>query len=471
MKKIVIAVGLALGTTSVMAGVNLTDGVAAGNTIYIAGATAQTANISKAIVNACTTTPDAYVDDTDGKSAVVWVCPTAVTAANISGLPAGKVSSGLTGKFIVVKYEVDGSFAGVGPLINGNTITYPTLTDSTDNTAAGASTSLYTTANIKGRVTFTNSTNAHVPDIALSDVEVDIWRARGNTVNGSQLATTGYTQSQVYALQGFGVAVSPLLYAAMQTDQGINSGTCSASACQPSISRGQYASLVQSGGQVAVWRKLLPNTPVGSLPTSATVKIAARVATSGTQASSDMYFLGLPCQNGSSAAALNPAGAGTTTDNATTTGVTGYPSTSVVVERYSSSSNVKTALESNYTIGVVSLENGEPTTGVLWKYLKLDGASPTFFNNVADTTQKKTTKFGQYSFAYNMALVKRTSASATSGTFADYIVSSQSDGTIVASSKGLLADPQAEGTFDTNGTTRYSRGGLSCSAFVLTSFE
>jgi hypothetical protein len=467
MKKIVIAVGLALGSTSVMA-VDLTSGVAAGNTIYIAGATAQTANISKAIVNACTTTPDAYVDDSDGKSAVVWVCPTAVTAGNIS---TGKTSSGLTGKFIVVKYEVDGSFSGVGPLINGNTITYPILTDATDNTAAGASTSLYTNANIKGRVSFTNSTNAHVPDIALSDVEVDIWRARGNEVNGSPLATTGYTQSQVYALQGFGVGVSPLLYAAMQTDQGINSATCSASACQPSISRAQYASLVQSGGQIAVWKKLLPNTPVANLPTGATVRIAARVATSGTQASSDMYFLGLPCQNGSSAAALNPAGALTTTDTATTTGVTGYPSTSVVVARLSSSSSVRTSLETDYTIGVLSLENGEPTSGVLWKYLKVDGASPTFFNNVADSTQKKTTKVGQYSFAYNMALVKRTSASANSATFADYIVSSQGDGTIVASSKGLLADPQAEGTFDTNGTTRYSRGGLSCSAFVLTSFE
>lgn len=475
MKKMVIAVGLALGSTSVMA-VDLLSGVGAGNTIYIAGATATTGNLSKAIVNACTTTPDAYVDDTDGKGAVVWVCPTAVTAANISGLPAGKVSSGLTGKFVVAKYEIDGSFAGVGPLINGVTITYPNLSNATVNTAAGASTSVYTNANIAGRVSFTGSTNAQIPDLALSDVEVDIWRARGNKVGavagvgGTALATSGYTHSTTFALQAFGVGVSPLLYAAMQTDQGMTAG-CGTAACQPSISKAQYASLVQTSGQIAVWKKLLPNTPLANLPTGATLKIAARADTSGTQASSDIYFLNNPCQTGSSTSALNPASALTTTDDTNANEVANYPSTSVEVVRLSSSSDVRSALGSGYAIGVVSLENAEPTTASTWRYVKVDGMSPNYFNNALDSTQKKTTKYGQYTFAYPMALVKRDASTNNSSTFANYIVTSLGDGSIVETSKGLLADPGALGTFNTNGTTRYTRGSKSCNSMTLSTFE
>jgi hypothetical protein len=418
-------------------------------TIYVAGASAQTPGLAKAIVKFCTGTVQTFVDTQDGKQAFVWACPV-----------ANPTTSGITGSFVVAKVDAGGSFAGVDPVTNHTTIRFPDLTTADDTPTTNINSAVTVGAATAGTVAWndgkaTGSTAAGTfvyPQIALSDVSVNIWRARGNAI-----PSTGFTVNPIFAGQGFGVIVSPSLYTALQADQGLTGLT--GVAAIPSISRQQYANVSQ--GVAGVSLNLLPNSA-----NATALRISRRSDTSGTQAASDVYFLNNPCSLGTVlGGALTPKAAGTYT-------VSGPTTLTVVAE--SSTGNVKTNVgtATGFAIGVVSLENAESGLSGA-KYVKIDGVSPTYYNGVADPTQKLAVINGQYDFAYESTLITNdieTPAGGAAQTFADKLVADQKNGANLTTSTGLYADASStqrllNATTMAN-TSNYSRSQNECKPAV-----
>lgn len=136
------------------------------------------------------------------------------------------------------------------------------------------------------------------------------------------------------------------------------------------VASAQYASMAaQSSGYQTDWSPIL-----GAAGTGKVVNVARRVNTSGTQASSNAFFLKNPCNGSPSVGgALAPA---TIADS--------VPGNFVVTEG-SSTGNVKTTLTSantagQFAIGVVSLENDwrveTSATNNQYRFVKVDGVHP-----------------------------------------------------------------------------------------------
>lgn len=223
-----------------------------------------------------------------------------------------------------------------------------------------------------------------LPAGGFSDVEAGLF--------GVDVSAYG-TQSSALIGQVFGVAVSTPLYRAMQVDQGIyvdldaaNAGDASFDpANAPNITSAQYAAIAQSGGGYqADWSLLLPNASAADK--AKTIYLMRRVSTSGTQASSNAFFLKNPCVGVS---ATSPATAADSTPT-------------FVVTEDSSSSTLKGTMgthgtNGNFAIGVLSLENNLATDGLAARYLKLDGVHPEA--NDPDGEARHTTVNSDYAFA------------------------------------------------------------------------
>lgn len=233
-----------------------------------------------------------------------------------------------------------------------------------------------------------------LPAGGFSDVEAKLW---GYSIQGG-----GYgTESDANVSQAFGVIVTTKLYRALQVKQGIYASTTAANdgdasyspANAPNITSSQYAAIIQDGGGYQTdWSPIL-----GSTGTGKTIKLEKRVETSGTQASSNAFFLNKPCASGAPQGQLFPA----------TASVGG-----LVVTQQSGTSSVKTAMTThntdasqNFAIGVVSLENTPATD---YKFVKIDGVHP----EAGDTTNARATMMdGSYKFVMEMKSFVATTAS------------------------------------------------------------
>lgn len=247
-----------------------------------------------------------------------------------------------------------------------------------------------------GATAASNSTNAaavaadpnapQLPVGGFSDVEAALFSA---AIGGGDVGARG-TESDVGAGQVFGVAASIPLYRAMQAAQGLTQNDDPANA--PNITKAQYVALITQGGAMnGDWTPLLGSNP-------GKVKIMRRVDTSGTQASSNAFFLQNPCASGA-VASLSPA---TNLDNV----VGAYE-----VTMNSGSGNVKTGLTTasnstveaeKYAIGVLSAENNwrvDPAASAGYRYLKVEGVHP----EAGDTENARVTATnGNYTFHMEM---------------------------------------------------------------------
>lgn len=234
-----------------------------------------------------------------------------------------------------------------------------------------------------------------------SDVEAALW--------GIDVSAAG-TEGQAYVNQTFGVAVTPVLYRALQVAQGIYTSVAAANTADPSydpanapnITRAQYTSIAQlSGGYQTDWSPLLGAAGVGK-----NVYLARRVATSGTQASSNAFFLQNPCASGAATGQLPPAKLA----NSTAT---------FIVSEGSGTGNVKTTMTNinnavdpdgtgplvaqNFGIGVVSAENDWRTESAAnggYRFVKLDGVHP---EANGDTAMARNSAIkGDYNFVMEM---------------------------------------------------------------------
>lgn len=449
--KIALACALACAGTSAQAAV-----LSATNVIYISGASAQTPGLAKSMGAFCNTVVDTYVDDQDGKQAFVYSCSSAKAT---SGLTAGS-------SFIVVKSDAGGSANGVAPVVNLTNIKFPDINNCSATVTAGYNAN-NTVGTVAGSCAYSVAGVNKVPQVGLTDVPAAVWKARGQF---TPVAGALYTTKAGFAGQGFGVAVSPLLYTALQNDQiagGLLAATCTGVAtagdCQPSISKAQYANIVAANPGSPYqqnWNALLPHLPAGTV--TGPVTLERRTSTSGTQASSDVYFLDAPCKSLTAmGGALGPATAGTydafgvISTDPTYSGIPAF----VVVEN-SSTGNVKAALGAGYTIGVMSLENAQPASG--WKWVKLNGVSPNL-----NTNQKSTTVDGLYDFAYETEMLYRNDAVVAAKNVANALVTEMGNGANLAVFPGLYADPASGAAYVAGQTHKGSRGNNVCQNHLM----
>ena len=247
-----------------------------------------------------------------------------------------------------------------------------------------------------GATAASNSTNAAavaadpfapaLPVGGFSDVEAALFPS---SIGGGNVSARG-VESDANVGQVFGVAVSVPLYRALQTAQGITeSGSAFDPALAPNITQSQYVAIAAQGGAAnGDW------TPILGASSTQKVILERRVDTSGTQSSSNAFFLANPCASGSNAAVV-PSRA---TDS----------NSAYVVRENSGSGNVKTNITNasnatagsgnQYAIGVLSTENNwrlDPAASAGYRFVKVDGVHPEF----GDTDNARVTATnGQYKF-------------------------------------------------------------------------
>lgn len=225
-----------------------------------------------------------------------------------------------------------------------------------------------TAANVLTEVTAALKPTA-LPAGGFSDVEAALW--------GVDVTAAG-AESQANVGQVFGLAVSTNLYRELQVAQGIYASVAAANAADasfdpvnaPNISSAQYASMAAQGsGYQTDWSPILGAAGAGKV-----VNVARRVATSGTQASSNAFFMKNPC-NG------DPGVGGALIPAKIADSVPG----NLVVTEGSGTGNVKVTLTSantagQFAIGVVSLENDwrveTSATNNQYRFVKVDGVHP-----------------------------------------------------------------------------------------------
>lgn len=225
-----------------------------------------------------------------------------------------------------------------------------------------------TAANVLTEVTAALKPPA-LPAGGFSDVEAALWGVD---------ATVAGAEPQAYIGQVFGLAVSTNLYRELQVAQGIYASVAAANAADasfdpvnaPNITSAQYTSMAAQGsGYQTDWSPILGAAGIGKA-----VNVARRVPTSGTQASSNAFFMKSPC-NG------DPGVLGALVPAKIADSVPG----NFIVTEGSSTGNVKTNLTSantagQFAIGVVSLENDwrveTSSSNNQYRFVKVDGVHP-----------------------------------------------------------------------------------------------
>ncbi len=205
--------------------------------------------------------------------------------------------------------------------------------------------------------------------------------------------------------QSFGVVASPLMYAALQAQniaEGKLAGTCAGdttAACQPSIRSADYASLVSKTGAIKSLAALVPAAGV-----TGTLVLARRDDLSGTQASSNMFFVNGQCGYDNAKGTIAKAGGLlgglpiiSSADAAT------YPNLSILAASVSNDVKVAVSSTTDYAIGVLNVGSGgtvaaSPAVGSgVGRFVKVDGVSPNFVNGTQDSLTPLRT--GDYPFA------------------------------------------------------------------------
>ena len=213
-----------------------------------------------------------------------------------------------------------------------------------------------------------------LPVGGFSDVEGSIFPS--TIGGGSDKVNAAGVDTPANFGQVFGVVVSRPLYRAMQVAQGIAANTDALDpsfdpANAPSITKPQYTSIITQGGAYQTdWSPI-----VGAAGAGKKVVLARRVQTSGSQASSNAFFLSNPCSTAVSGN-LNPAVAA---DSSPTFEVFEGSGTGNVKTRITTATN--SAGTDNFAIGVISAENDwrvESATGGQngYRFIKIAGVHP-----------------------------------------------------------------------------------------------
>jgi hypothetical protein len=247
------------------------------------------------------------------------------------------------------------------------------------------------------------STAVTPPDVAFSDVHPTEAYKLYTSIAKAKLADLTSTAS---FMQGFGVVVNNNLYQALQTKnlaEGLLPSTCTVGdttgACQPSIRRAEYSSIVTKAGGITSAAKLLGTA------TTEVLTVARRDDLSGTQAVSNIFFANNAC--GSNKDAKGKVVAGQLAGLQEIRGAADSTASLVIVENVASS-GVASLPTTGYALGVLSL-NSSPTSPT--RFVKLDGVSPNYTAaGVSDSTRRARLINGDYQFQMAFYAVRPTVA-------------------------------------------------------------
>jgi len=213
-----------------------------------------------------------------------------------------------------------------------------------------------------------------------------------------------YPSTGVGVAQVFGVAASSALYTALfdaQKAAGLLPATCNVtdtglSYCVPSIGKAQMASIMADNSFNAAYLKGLGFLTGLAADEGVELRYVRRVDTSGTQASAQNYFLGLPCSKAPVSVVPEP----TSDDEAG--GLKDALLNAIRVMAAPGTGDVRTELNKAgiYALGVMSGENNQ--TGQNWRWLRLNGASigENAVPGTAGNTNSSTTRSGAYDFYF-----------------------------------------------------------------------
>jgi hypothetical protein len=347
------------------AAVTLVAAQAQAATVYLAGASATSANYRSALATLCTQAGGTTTQITASSPADTNLFATKCST-NFAGIPGvDAVSFNVAG----------GSFTAVTTSVGTDTAVFLSTADNTGATRLAA-----------------RQSEGGFLDIDAAAFPADTLAAAG-------LAAAPSTSPAAFS-QVFGVAVSPQLYTALQTAQGITANVDALGvASQPSISKVQYTSIVSAAFNGA---KQDINAILGVGAAGNKLTVCRRVSTSGTQAASNEYFLrGFVGADGAAAGALPVA------DQATYGAGSGLDS--YEVQEGSGTGNARACLSTIgpvetpfYAVGVLSLENAPDLTTRTdgqradrkWRFVKVNGVAA--FDTANNSTA--TSKSGAYDF-------------------------------------------------------------------------
>jgi len=346
-------------TKIALAAVTLVAAQAHADTVYLAGASATSANYVSALNKMCVDAGGTATSLSSGSNLFAVKC-----SADFAGLPGvNAVSFNVSG----------GSFTAV---------TTSAGTDTADFINPAAST--------PSSIVFTGARSS---EGGFLDID-------GAAFSSDDLLAAGLEQSPATVAasfgQVFGVAVSNDLYTALQAAQGLTGcGVDSITpACQPNITKAQYTSIVTAAFNTA---KTNVNAVLGVGAEGDLLTVCRRVSTSGTQASSNQFFLnGFVGSDGANLGALDPA---TAADYAIAN--SGLPSFDV--QEGSGTGNARTCLSgAGFRLGVLSLENAPDLTtrsggarpDRQWRFVKVNGVHA--YEPAVNSTA--TAKNGSYEF-------------------------------------------------------------------------
>ena len=382
-------------------------------TFYITGATAQAGYVTGTTGLQDKWFESGYFTILEGDGSTAAAPSTRKADSSARGwYGIGKAGTAAAGKRLYVAYNPKGSIEGVMQVMS-TTATEPEATvfypGSSSKCVVSASSSL---------TYYCGQYQAVETDLALSDVKPQegdlVWMKTANGGKALPKFDSTALLSTPVGLQAFALIVNNAFYKALQ-DRDIARGfipsSCSSegsagtyaassvtSACRPTMARHEYASLIAANGAKDLTFLL------GASASAAKVVVDRRYGGSGTQASSNVYFLNNPCGGrglaSATAAASDGLGLNITTADAVVTGtygggliprsgtaVTSDPSAAVSGTAYGNISVVEwtsssgTALKSAYGVGSatdyhIGVASANADDGSTWKYLKLDGVDP-----------------------------------------------------------------------------------------------
>jgi hypothetical protein len=373
-------------------------------TFYITGATAQAGYMTgTAVPNLLLESGFFTIREGNGSSAAAPTTRLGDSSA-VGWYGYGKAGTNSAGKRVYIGYNPKGSIEGVMQVMSTTakepeaTWTYP---GDDGKCFVSSGTTTY----------FCGAYKAMETGLALSDVKPEegdlVWMKAQN--GGKVLPKYDSTalRSVPVGLQAFGLIVNNNFYKALR-DRDIARGylpascdseaysgvTTVTSACRPTMSRHEYASLIAEGGATNLTFLL------GASGSSSKLVVNRRYGGSGTQASSNVYFLDNPCGGRGFASTttkaldglglnidktdkvvsntygggLIPRSGAAATSNVPVTG-TAYNNISVV--EWTSGSDLAGAngvgSTTDFQIGV---RNVAADDNALWKWIKLDGVDP-----------------------------------------------------------------------------------------------
>ncbi len=390
------ALAAAAGSSHAISLANIDAARAAGTLkeVVLFGASAQTPMVAaymKNVICAGATDYDEFWNDASGKNFRAYSCT--LTAAHGFGKNA---------KVLVIKRDKDGSIYGVNQVAEG--------TQGQSMVVSVAGCSAYNHAVTPAATCATTTPTS--PTAGLSDVEpaqfaklvkvngvanVTLNQPAGNDDVGNPWTVP--TANQISALDIasmgqtlFGVAVSRSLRDALQSAQGLTVGS-DAEADMPSLGKafvaGTLAGYVR-GGQAgfANWASV---TGVAA-DASKQVYVCRRVAGSGTQVTSNLFFLEAGVLADTAAGMLAPVASGAATN------VDGTPYAGLTVNEGSGTGDVETCLTTShgndFALGVVSREKDPLINGKAYRFVRIDGQAP----------KQSLARKGQYGFVYTSSM-------------------------------------------------------------------